>query len=91
MSKKQNQVGWIERPSVRRGLLIALWLISAATVLAKFAAKSSHPPSDSEKSAYFYAILGFSACALMIFLSKGLGLWLKVKPDYYERGSSSND
>ena len=32
----------------------------------------------------FYALLGFVSCTLMIFVAKGLGLWLKVSTDFYE-------
>lgn len=91
MSKEKNQIDWIERPAVKRGLLIALWVFCAGTIVAKFVSKMSYPEGESGKSPFFYAILGFAACALMIFLSKGLGLWLKVKPDYYERSSSKHD
>ena len=29
-------------------------------------------------------MLGFVSCTLMIFVAKGLGLWLKVSTDLYE-------
>ncbi|HDI79349.1 MAG TPA: hypothetical protein ENF54_06905 [Desulfobacteraceae bacterium] len=33
----------------------------------------------------FYAIMGFISCALLILISKLLGIILKVDEDYYDR------
>ncbi len=33
----------------------------------------------------FYGILGFISCAVLILISKLLGLFLKVREDYYDR------
>ena len=32
---------------------------------------------------FFYAVLGFVGCALMILAAKGLGVWLKRPENYY--------
>jgi len=33
----------------------------------------------------FYAVYGFAACVFLIFMAKGLRLWLPKEEDYYER------
>jgi len=33
----------------------------------------------------FYSILGFISCAVLILVSKVLGIFLKVEEDYYDR------
>jgi hypothetical protein len=45
---------------------------------------SKHPQFSMEGIPGFYATYGFIACALIIAVSKALGLWLKKKEDYYD-------
>ena len=33
----------------------------------------------------FFAIFGFVGCALLILIAKGMGHWLVVEEDYYEK------
>ncbi len=33
----------------------------------------------------FYAVLGFVSCAILILISKLLGIFLKVEEDYYDK------
>jgi uncharacterized iron-regulated membrane protein len=38
-----------------------------------------------EKLPAFYGIYGFSACVFLIYMAKGLRLWLPREEDYYEK------
>jgi hypothetical protein len=56
--------------------------VLAATVLAQLAVEL-HPHFAPERLFGFNALYGFLACAALILLAKGLGLFIKRKDDYY--------
>ena len=90
MSAQNQKVGigegYFDQPNVKRKLWILLWSVCAISVfLELFLHRHGHFGEHSIDSYFgFYAILGFVACALCIAVAKVLGLFLKVKPDYYD-------
>lgn len=84
IQEKQNkEFDWFDRPSSRRLLWILLWAICVVFVLLEFTIKrKAYFPI--EKIPFFFAILGFVACAVSILVAKALGNVLKVPEDYYE-------
>jgi len=59
--------------------IAVLALTLAAEVLVK-----SHPHFEVEKLFAFNALYGFLACAALILVAKGIGLFVKRKEDYYD-------
>ena len=55
---------------------------SAAHAEGAAAATVAHPPTF-DGWWFFYPVLGFAGCALMILAAKGLGIWLKKPETYY--------
>ncbi|RLB41734.1 MAG: hypothetical protein DRH12_07345 [Deltaproteobacteria bacterium] len=81
---KINNKGFLERPSVIRGLWIFLYACCAATLIPDFFThREAHFVIDGIFG--FHALLGFASCAVLILLSKVLGLFLKVNEDYYDK------
>lgn len=73
---------WLTRPSTIRRLWQVFIAVLAATVLAQLAVEL-HPHFAPERLFGFNALYGFLACAALILLAKGLGLFIKRKDDYY--------
>jgi hypothetical protein len=73
---------WLTRPSTIRRLWQVFIGVLAATVLAQLAVEL-HPHFAPERLFGFNALYGFLACAALILLAKGLGLFIKRKDDYY--------
>lgn len=74
---------WLDEPkNVRRlwrgflGVLVLLVLLEAIVEL--------HPHFAIDAVVGFHAWFGFLACAVLVFLAKGLGAVLKRPDDYYE-------
>jgi hypothetical protein len=76
--------GIFDRPATRRILWLLLVALCALSVGAEFFIHKQ-PHFAAEKFFGFFAILGFVACAGLIFIAKGLGLFLKAGVDYYDR------
>jgi len=75
---------WLDEPkNVRRlwrgflGVLALLVLLEACVEI--------HPHFAIDAVVGFHAWFGFLACAVLVFLAKGLGTLLKRPDDYYER------
>ena len=76
---------WLARPSSIRLLWRAFIAVLVLTVLAElFVAHEAH--FALERLFGFNALYGFLACAGMILFAKALGLLLKRRDDYYEKG-----
>ena len=79
---KNNQVHWLVRPTTIRRLSIISIIVLALTVVPDFFLPDyGHFGIDSTFG--FYAWYGFITCAVMVFVAKLLGLFLKRKDDYY--------
>jgi len=81
--KQNKEFDWFDRPKSRRLLWILLWGVCGLFLLLEFTIKRK-AAFTIEKMPFFFAILGFVACAVSILIAKGLGYILKVPEDYYE-------
>ena len=87
--QKKPEFDWFDRPGSRRLLWRLLYAACAVSVLLEVPLIVGHKRHGhfSEHSVdgwwFFYAFLGFVACALMILAAKGLGYWLKRPENYY--------
>ena len=75
---------WLVRPSTIRLLWIVFIVILALTVLADFVI-DHHGDFGVDGTIGFYAWYGFLSCVVLVIGSKGLGVLLKRKDDYYGR------
>lgn len=79
---ESKQVHWLVRPTTIRRLSIISLIVLALTVAPDFFLPSyGHFGIDGTFG--FYAWYGFITCALMVFVAKLLGLFIKRKDDYY--------
>ena len=67
-----------------------LWGACLVTVLAEIALDRKGYFGVDDKFAFF-AILGFTACAVMILVAKGLGFVLKREENYYGEAEEGGD
>ncbi len=75
---------WIYRDSTKKLLMRLLLIGCTVSVLAEVLVLGRQDKFGVDGFFGFYAILGFVSCTMMIFLAKGLGLFLKVRTDFYE-------
>ena len=76
---------WLVRPRTIRLLWIAFAVVLAATVAVEFlVAKPAHGGVGDTFA--FGAWFGFLACAALILVAKGIGVFLKRPDDYYGPG-----
>ena len=81
---------WVYRESTKKLLMRLLLIGCAVSVLLEFLVLDRKAKFGFDGTFGFYAILGFGCCTAMIFLAKGLGLFLKVRTDFYEKESEEN-
>jgi len=75
--------GYFDKPETKKRLWRLLWGFCALTVfLELFIHREHHFPQEDFFG--FYAVLGFLACMACILVAKGLGVFLKVRTDYYD-------
>lgn len=79
----KKEFDWFDRPETRRKLWVLLYLSCALTVVPDLWGQESEV-FGFEGFFGFHALLGFASCAVLIFLSKIIGLFLKVKETYYD-------
>ena len=77
-----NDDHWLARPATIRRLWWVFIAVLAATVLAQLMVEA-HPHFAPEGWFGFNALYGFVACAALILIAKGLGVFLKRRDDYY--------
>jgi hypothetical protein len=81
---QQKDDPWLVRPSTIRLLWVVFAVVLALTVLADLFIEA-HPVFGIDGTFGFYAWYGFLSCVVLIFVSRGLGLFLKRRDDYYDR------
>ncbi|HEX6268544.1 MAG TPA: hypothetical protein VFZ81_16780 [Burkholderiales bacterium] len=74
---------WLTRPRTIRRLWQVFIAILALTVLAELAIEA-HPHFAIERLFGFNALYGFLACAALILVAKGIGLFVKRPDRYYD-------
>lgn len=74
---------WLVRPRTIRRLWQLFIAILALTVLAELAIEA-HPHFAIERLFGFNALYGFLACAAMILIAKGIGVFVKRPDRYYD-------
>jgi uncharacterized membrane protein len=65
-------------------MLWQLFIAVLALTLAAEALVARHPHFEVEKIFAFNAVYGFLACAVLILVARGIGLFVKRKDDYYD-------
>lgn len=86
---RKTENDWFDRPASRRLLWRLLYIACGVTlaleiVLIVLHKRHSHFGEGSPDGWwFFYPLLGFVACSLMILAAKGLGTFLKRGEDYY--------
>ncbi len=82
MDSTGNGGHWLDQPRnvkrLWRGFLVLLGLLLLLELWLQL-----HPQFGIEGVFGFHAWFGFLACAAMIFVAKGLALWLKRPDSYY--------
>jgi hypothetical protein len=81
---RSDDDNWLVRPSTIRLLWIVFIVILALTVLADLFI-DHHGDFGIDGTIGFYAWYGFLSCVALVIGSKGLGVLLKRKDDYYGR------
>lgn len=81
--KSRGESNFFDKELNIRRLWIILFVICALTVIPDFITRR-HPHFGIDAHFAFYAVVGFISCAALILLSKFLGLFLKVKEEYYD-------
>lgn len=79
-----KETDWIYRESTKKLLMRLLLAGCVISVLLELFVLGRKEKFGVDGWFGFYALLGFVSCTLMIFVAKGLGLWLKVPTDFYE-------
>jgi len=74
----------LENPKVIRKLWVFLYVLCGLTIIPDFFIHRE-PHFGFDGFFGFYGLLGFISCAVLIVVSKLLGLFLKVGEDYYDK------
>lgn len=82
--KRVEPEGW--NPKTIRTLWIILWGLCGLSLVAELFVHI-HPHFEDHGTGFFgyNAVMGFVACTVMILAAKGLAIFLKRKPDYYDK------
>lgn len=80
--KKQNPVGWADRPEVRQAIRYALYGLCALLLLAELLVHR-HTVMPLEKLPGFYPLYGFLSLITVVLLAKGLRRLVGRPEQYY--------
>jgi hypothetical protein len=80
----KKEFDFFDKPGNIRRLWIILYAICGLLLIPDLLSPR-HPHFGVDGLFSFYALLGFVSCAALILFSKLVGLFLKVKEDYYDR------
>ena len=86
-----KETDWIYRESTKKLLMRLLLVGCAISVLLELIVINRGGKFGVDSLFGFYAVLGFGSCTLMIFVAKGLGLWLKVPTNFYEEEKTDDN
>ena len=86
-----KETDWIYRESTKKLLMRLLLVGCAISVLLELIVINRGGKFGVDSLFGFYAVLGFGSCTLMIFVAKGLGLWLKVPTNFYEEEKTEDN
>ena len=86
-----KETDWIYRESTKKLLMRLLLVGCAISVLLELIAINLGGKFGVDGLFGFYAVLGFGSCTLMIFVAKGLGLWLKVPTNFYQEEKTDDN
>ena len=86
-----KETDWIYRESTKKLLMRLLLVGCAISVLLELIVINRGGKFGVDGLFGFYAVLGFVSCTLMIFVAKGLGLWLKVPTNFYEEEKTDDN
>ena len=82
---QKKESGFLEKPETIRKLWILLYAACGVLAVLDFFPPHRHPHFGFDGFVGFYSLLGFVSCAALILFSKLMGLFLKVKENYYDR------
>lgn len=82
-----DRTHWLDDPKNVKLLWRGFLVVLALTVVAEFVVPL-HPYFEIEGLFGFNAVFGLIACALMIFLAKGLAVLIKRPDTYYDEDAS---
>ena len=82
--KQKKEFDFFDKPENIKKLWIMLYAICALLIIPDFMTHR-HAYFGFDSFLGFYALLGFISCAALILFSKLVGLFLKVKEDYYDK------
>jgi hypothetical protein len=84
MMQPKKEFDYFDRSDVIKKLWVFLYAACGLTVVLDFFVHK-HPHFGFDGYFAFFAVLGFVSCAVLILFSKLLGMFLKVKEDYYDQ------
>lgn len=79
-----DDCGFFYRPQVIIWILRIFYVICGLLVLADFFVHR-HVETDIEKLPAFYAVYGFVACVILVWLAAKMRIWVMREEKYYER------
>jgi hypothetical protein len=82
--KQKREWDWLDHPQNIRKVRMAFYVILALTVLPDFFLHKHSYFYGIEAWPGFFAIFGFTACVVIILISKLFGFLLKRKENYYD-------
>ena len=84
-STKKKELSYFYRIETKRKLWVLMWSVCILSIVLEFFIhRKSHFGDHGIDGMFgFYAIIGFFGCVSMIIIAKFLGIFLKVKEDYY--------
>ena len=80
-----NNMGWADKPAVRKRIRNVLYVVCVLLVLADFVVHR-HIVMPLERIPAYYAIYGFIALVSVVMLAKLLRKLVGREEDYYEKG-----
>jgi hypothetical protein len=83
MNKSNDSPGFFEKPGTIKLLWVLLYAVCVFTLVPEFFI-DRYPHFKYDHYFGFFAVLGFVACALLIILAKGFGVFLKKNENYYD-------